>query len=178
MCLALKYVVYEDPTAKPVVSQTEALSNLATINSTWSQCNITFQIDQYLPVDPTKSSLAFNTANSSELDSIRKTYEDTSTLLVVTTGTWNRAGTLGSTGANAWTNMPGNNIYGAILEATVGTYPLIIAHELGHYLNLDHASDATDLMNPLIYSTSTTLTQFQCTAAQAASRNYWKAMLR
>ena len=177
-CLALKYVVYKDSAGVPVVSQDEAIANVQSINQTWSACGISFQMDEFLAVNPVDFGLTFNTANNSELDPIRRAFDGSDTLLVVTTGKWDRTGTLGSTGANAWTNMPGSSALGAILESAVGTYPNIIAHELGHYLNLPHVSDTTDLMNPVIYSTSTRLTSSQCSAALAAVTHYWSAMLR
>jgi hypothetical protein len=178
MCLAVKYVVYDDSKGSAVVDDKAAIRNIDAINRIWSECNIGFQIDKYVAANPTQYKLAFNTANLSDLNSIRKTFQDSSTLLVVTTGSWNRSGTLGNTGANAWTNMPGEGVYGVVMESDVGTYSNIIAHELGHYLNLDHVNDESDLMNPIIYDGSTTLTQSQCNEARAAVSNYWTAMKR
>lgn len=180
MCLALDYVVYEDSSKQnnPVVTQAQAISNLGTINKLYSTCNISFQIDTYKPVVPKDFNLAFNTANTDNLDAIRKDFMDDKTLLVVTTGKWDRTGSLGDTGANAWTAMPGENLYGAILENTVGTFGNIIAHELGHYLNLDHVSDESNLMNPIIYDDSTTLTENQCSTMRSAVTDYWQKMLR
>lgn len=177
-CIGLKYVVYKDSKGTPVVSQAEAISNLETINNIWSQCKIAFQIEEFLAVDPTQDGLVFNTANDSDLDQIRKTYDDTTHFLLVTTGKWNRAGTLGNTGANAWANMPGDILAGVVMESPVGTYPNIIAHELGHYLNLDHLGNSANLMNPIIYDTSTSLSSSQCSAAKSAIKAYWQAMLR
>jgi hypothetical protein len=178
LCVALKYVVYTDSSSRPAVSQAEAIGNVSAISQEWSKCNIGFQIEEYDATDPGKAGLRFNTANDSDLDPIRSAYQGSDTFLVVTTGTWDRSGTLGNTGANAWTNMPGSGLYGAILESPVGTYPLIIAHELGHYMNLGHVSDQSDLMNPIIYDTSTKLTTSQCNAARSAVNYYWKAMKR
>jgi hypothetical protein len=178
LCLALKYVVYNDSKDTPVVNQQEAIANIKSINSVWNQCNVAFQIDQFLPVDPRDYGLVFNTANYGDLEDIRHEFEDDSTLLVVTTGNWNRNGSLGSTGANAWANMPGNDTLGVILESAVGTYPNLIAHELGHYLNLDHYSSSANLMNPIIYDTSSQLTSSQCNEARSAINYFWKKMKR
>lgn len=177
-CVALKYVVYKDSSGKAVVSESAAINNLAAINQIWSKCQIGFQIDHYVAADPNKNNLSFNTANYEDLEQIRRTFEDNSQLLVVTTGAWNRNGSLGGTGANAWTNMPGETNYGAILEAPVGTYPNIIAHEIGHYIGLDHAGATSNLMSPIIYETSTELDTSQCNEARATINSYWKAMLR
>jgi hypothetical protein len=171
ICLGLKYVVYRDPEGVPVVSKSDALANIEAINRVWDRCRIGFQIEEYLPVSPSEYKLNFTTRNSVELDEIRKSFDRDGDLLVVTTGKWDRRGTLGSSTANAWTAMPGMGPFGAILEAPVGRFANIIAHELGHYLNLEHVNDASDLMNPIIYGNSTVLTRNQCdTAYTSASR--------
>ncbi len=177
-CLALKYVVFDDSNGSPAVAQSSVVAGVATINRIWSQCQIQFQIDQLLLVDPEKYHLSFHSAENAELDEIRKTFMDQSSLLVVTTGKWDRSGSLGSTGANAWTSMPGEGFYGAILEGPVGDYPNIIAHELGHYLNLDHVTNTDYLMNPVIYNQSKQLSRSECRLAVNAVDDYWKAMTR
>jgi hypothetical protein len=178
LCVALKYVAYADEAGKPVVSQAQAIDNVAKINGAWDQCGISFQIDQYEAIDPADYGLTFATANQSELDSIRQALMSNDKLLIVTTGKWNRAGSLGSTGANAWTTMPGDNIDGAVLESSVSAFPLIIAHEIGHYLSLGHVNDPSDLMNPVIHTNSSKLTASQCAAARDAIHTYWKPMKR
>jgi len=178
LCLALNYVVFSSPNGDPVVTAPIVYSGVSAINQIWEQCKIQFQVDQLLFVEPQKFHLPFHSSENSDLDEIRKQFMNHSTLLVVTTGKWDRNGSLGSTGANAWTTTPGENFYGAILEAPVGDYPNLIAHELGHYLNLDHVDDADELMNPMIYRRSTQLTQSECEVAQSAIQSYWRAMLR
>jgi hypothetical protein len=178
ICLAIKYVVYSDSTGAPVVSQANAINNIRSVNQVWRQCNLGFQIDQWLVVRPSDYQLQYQTANYPELDDIRNSFDDDSTLLLVTTGTWNRAGTLGNTSANAWTAMPGGGPYGAILERPVGTFANIIGHELGHYLNLLHVNDTLDLLNPIIYTNSTKLTPDQCNTARAAAGFFWARMYR
>jgi hypothetical protein len=178
ICLALKYVVYVGSNNKPVVTQDEAIQNTKEMNNVWKACNIAFQIDEYAAVVPSEFDLIFNTANYGELDEIRRAFRDDEKLLLTTTGSWNRGGSLGNTGANAWANMPGTTPDGVVLEAPVGTYANIIAHELGHYLNLDHVNDNSDLMSPIIYETSTKLTTSQCNEARSAAKYYWKKMIR
>lgn len=177
ICLSLKYVVYKDGAAgAAALSETEALANLATINQIWSACGIAFEFGKYEVVNPSEHGLSFNTPTSSELNEIRGEFEEDDSLLVVTTGAW--SGSLGSGSANAWANMPGSGIYGIVLEAPVGNFGNIVAHELGHYLNLGHYADATDVMNAVIYQGSTKLTTAQCNAARSASNGYWAAMQR
>jgi hypothetical protein len=176
ICLALKYVVYQNSSGNAVASRSDVLDNLAQINEVWAQCNIGFEIGEYVVTNPAQSGLNYNTSTSSELTKVRTAYKSTSELLVVSTGEW--SGSLGSGSANAWTSMPGSPPYGSVLEASVATYPNIIAHELGHQLNLDHVSSTSNLMSPIIYTTSTQLTTSQCGAARSAAANYWGAMYR
>lgn len=179
LCLGVKYVVYLDSAkSAPVVTRDQAVKNIRQINSVWAQCKLGFQIDQYVVANPADYRLAFATANNADLTDIRRYFGDDRTLLVATTGRWDRSGTLGKTSANAWTSMPGSGPYGSVLESAVGTFANIIAHELGHYLDLEHVSDASDLMNPIIYDNSIKLTQAECDTARETATDFWKAMLR
>jgi hypothetical protein len=178
ICLGLKYVVYSDASGNPVIARDSIASNIAAIDVIWNQCNIGFQIDQLVVANPTDYGLNLNPLNYPELDQARSAFSTNDLLLVITTGTWNRSGTLGSTGANAWTNMPGSYVMGVVMEQPVGAYPNIIAHELGHYLNLGHVSNTSDVMNPIIYSNSTTLDTSQCASARAAATYWWTNMIR
>lgn len=179
ICLALKYVTYIDPTTElPVIDQAGALNNLQVFNQLWSQCGIGFQIEQFISVQPSDYGLNFNTASLAELDQVRSAFADNGELLVVTTGTWDRSGTLGQSEANAWTTMPGTGPYGTVLEEPVSTIPNMVGHELGHYLNLLHVSDDTDLMNPIIYTSSMALTSDQCSTVRAAAAFFWPQMYR
>jgi hypothetical protein len=178
-CLGIKIVAYADPrTGATTLDSLSAVSDLKRVNTVWSQCEIAFQIDHYSSVNPTTANLAFSTSESDDLNKIRSNFSSDQSLLLVSTGRWDRAGSLGRTPANAWTTMPGAGPYGAIFEEPVATTPNIIAHELGHYLSLTHVSDRTDLMNPIIYPTSSLLTSSQCELARNAITDYWPKMLR
>jgi hypothetical protein len=178
LCIALKYVAYTDPTGKPVITEAQAEQNLVVINQIWKTCHLGFKIDRFITINPNDHRLAFRTANLTELDAIRSALGDDNSLLIATTGRWDRRGSLGASPANAWTAMPGGPPYGSILEADVGTYSYIIAHELGHYMSLSHVKDADDLMNPIIYSHSIHLTDDQCQAARGTISKYWSRALR
>lgn len=178
ICLGMKYVVYVDASGNPVVSQNAVINDIITIDQIWSVCNVGFQIDSYVQADPKSYGLNLYPKDYNELDTIRGVFDDAQELLVVTTGKWDRSGTLGNTSANAWTNMPGSGVLGVLMEAPVGDYGQIIAHELGHYLNLGHVSDTSNVMNPVIYPTSTALNSNQCDAARAAAKSFWGKMFR
>lgn len=173
-CLALHFVTYKDSSGTPTATQAQATTIVQTMNKLWSNCNIAFEIEKYEQVDPTAAGLSYGAQSQNELNSIRDTYGTVSNeLLAVTTGPW-------GTAVNAWTNMPGDGVYGAIMEASIVTYGdgIIYAHEFGHYLGLDHVSDTSNLMNPIIYTSSTALTSSQCQAAQDTITSYWTAMIR
>jgi len=179
VCLALKYVSYIDPSsAGAVVSQAAAIANVRGINSLWSQCGLGFQIEQYQAVNADKFGLNFETAALSELDRIRNQFGDNGELLVVTTGAWDRNGTLGNSTANAWTTMPGGGPHGVVLEEPVANFSNIIGHELGHYLNLLHVQDEHALMNPIIHADSMALSADQCSIVRSATQFFWAKMYR
>jgi hypothetical protein len=178
LCLGLKYVVYVDPSSQPVIEAKVVESNLNVINSIWSQCKIGFQVDEFLPKNPQSAGLPTDTSDFSDLDRIRQTFSEESSLLVVTTYPWKRDGNLGHTPANAWTKMPGSGLYGVILEQKVGAFPNIIAHELGHYLNLYHEKENTDVMNAIIYNNSKVIKQEQCATARLSVKKWWSNMIR
>lgn len=178
LCFGLKYVVYVDSSGNSIISRDAIINDVTVVDLIWSQCNLGFQIDQLELADPNQFGLNFSPANDSELDQARSAFAASDLMLVITTGTWNRSGTLGSTGANAWTNMPGSYAMGVVMEQPVGGYPNIIAHELGHYLNLGHVSNSSNVMNPIIYSNSTGLSADQCASARAAAHYWWINMIR
>lgn len=179
LCLGIKYVVYIDPASKqPVVDPSVAEKNFSTINSIWGQCKIGFQLDELVLKNPASAGLPADTTDFSDLDRIRQAFNEQSSLLVVTTAKWKRDGNLGHTPANAWTKMPGSGLYGVIMEQKVGAFPNIIAHELGHYLNLYHANENTEVMNAIIYNNSNVITQDQCSTARSAVKKWWSNMVR
>ena len=178
ICLALKYVAYVAPGGGPVIDESQAIANVQAMNDLWRQCDVGFQMEQYVAASPASHQLNFETSSYQELDQVRRAFVDGSELVVVTTGTWNRSGSLGTSAANAWTAMPGGGPYGTVMEEPVGGFANIIAHELGHYLGLPHVSDVTDLMNPVIYSNSMQLTSEQCALGRSAAAFFWKRMYR
>jgi hypothetical protein len=174
ICLAVQFVSYKDSNGTPVANESQVNTIFNTMNKLWSQCNIGFQVEKYEQVDPTQSGLSFGAQSQSETDQIRNTYgTEKNMLLAVNTGPW-------GTAVNAWTNMPGSPPYGAVMEQSIVSYGdgIIYAHEFGHYLGLDHVSDQSNLMDAVIYTSSSTLTSDQCATARQAATQAWSAMIR
>ena len=176
--LAVKYVAYADSTGTPAVSRAQAQANLDQANRLFAPCKIQFTLEDYVAANSLSYGLAYQPSELDDMDKIREDFADDSTLLVTTTGTWDRSGTLGNTHANAWTSVPGSAPFGVIVERPVGNYSNLIAHELGHYVGLFHRSETDNLMSPIIYQTSTQVTDQQCLQAKTAIQVNWKKMLR
>src|SRR6185312_15046001 len=121
----------------------------------YAQCGMAVKLEQYQQVDPASQGLPNGLTSMDQLDPIRTAFDDPKYLVVINTGAWDH-NQMGA--ANAWTAMPGENPSGAVIEGPVASDAPIVAHELGHYLGLDHVSDQTDMMNPIIYPNSTTIT--------------------
>lgn len=174
ICLAVHFVAYKASSGTPVATTVQAATIIHTMNQIWNPCGIGFQIEKFEQVDPTQYGLAYGSQSQSQLTQVRSTFASPGDqLLAVTTGPW-------GTSVNAWTSMPGSNVYGAVMEASIVNYGggVIYAHEFGHYLGLDHVSNQANLMNPVIYTTSTQLTAGQCQAAKDTVDSYWRAMIR
>jgi hypothetical protein len=173
LCIGLKYVVYKDSSGNAVTNERDAVDNLDGINRIWKQCGIAFQIEKYEEVNPAEKGLPFGgSAAESQTSATRQAYAEDDTFLVVTTGAW------GVT-KNAWTASPGDGPYGAVMEGSISRgYSEIYAHELGHYLGLDHVSDSSDLMTPIIAHSSTNLDAGQCAQTRKIATEFWSKMLR
>ena len=173
--LALKYVEFTDSDGKPVLTQDQMNSVTQRINELYAPCKIQFVAEQYKPVQPKQVGLEYNTQSMNELEPIRSQFKDANHLVVINTGDWNHD-SMGT--ANAWTAMPGENPAGAVIEANSASFGGIVAHELGHYLGLDHVDDTENMMNPIIYQTSTAIDAQQCDSMRQAVSTYWTASLR
>ncbi len=168
--LAVKYVSYDEGSG-PISSEAQAERDIHEVNRLWKPCGVRFRLARYLSVNPNSYGLSSGAAAANETSAIRNAFSEPDSLLVVYTGNWN-------TVKNAWTAMPGSAPYGAVLESSVVDYPNIVAHELGHYLGLDHVSNGSNIMSTLIYPSSTALTESQCQIAQRTISQYWSAMLK
>jgi hypothetical protein len=74
--------------------------------------------------------------------------------------------------------MPGTYPVGSVFEAPVAAFGNIYAHEIGHYMNLYHVPDTTDVMDATIYYNSTQLSSAQCATTRETIQQSWTAMLR
>ncbi len=169
MILALKYVSYREPGGSPVLQEAETRALVSAVNAIYSRCSIEFRLEQFQTAVPRESGLVYQPSRMVELDPIRSRFEDPTRLVVITTGPWNRDGGLGKDGANAWTMMPGDRPAGTVLEGTFARNANLLAHELGHYLNLDHRHERDNLMNPVIYRDSTGIDPLQCERMRTAA---------
>jgi hypothetical protein len=176
LCVALNYVVYEESSGQPIIPQSQAEANVEGINSVWSQCHVQFYLEKFTAANPSSAGLNYAPSTSDELATVRSEFADKARLSVVTTGQW--TGTLGSQAANGWTELPPVGPFGTVLEASVASISNLIAHELGHYLNLVHVADEYNVMNPVVYSNSLNITDDQCSDARATAISFWGAMLR
>jgi|GEM_PF-1313551 len=175
LTLALKYVAFQDNTGQPVLNE-KAIDKLTQeVNDLYAPCKIHFIAEEFKPVDPKTYGLEFNTQSMNDLTPIRSQFNDNKRLVVINTGDWNH-NSMGS--ANAWTTMPGENPAGAVIEANAASFAGIVAHELGHYLSLDHKSDSSNLMNPIIYPDSTVIHSWQCEEMRKAAESYWTSAIR
>jgi len=177
LCLALKLVSYSDGSST-VADRTGAEALVRGINGVWSQCGIGFVLEDYEAIEPKNVGLDYGTVNMVDLPRIRLDLGSDHQLLVVLTGKWATAGDINDSGANAWTTLPGNSPYGAIIEKPVATNERLVAHELGHYLSLLHVHDASSLMNPVIHAGSRKLTSPQCQRARSTAITDWARMIR
>ncbi len=176
--LAVRWVVYQNGSSVPILSQSQVTEVLQRVNTLWSPCGIRFQLERYEAAIPAAFRLQYHPADAFELDQIRHTWADPRQLLVVATGSWDRSGSLGNSFANAWTSLPGEIPYGVVLEAPVADYANLVAHELGHYLGLLHEGEDENLMHPVIHGISRELTPEQCKESREVAETFWTLVLR
>ena len=173
LCIGLKYVAYKSAEGVPTATPAEALQLTLAMNAVWSQCGIAFQLERYQAVDPVEKGLLYNTGGFGDQDAIRAAFDDDIRFVIIATGPWNRGNN-----TVAWTQAPGGAHYGVVADQGVATDANVMAHELGHYLSLDHVQNPADLMSPVVYPNSNSLDPSQCAAARNSGLNYWPHMSR
>lgn len=171
-CIGLKYVAFQDSSGDSSAPQATAVSNISQINQIWKTCSVNFQLEAYQSVNPTTENLSANGDSDEDMNAQRAAFVDNTHFLVVSL-----YGTVGG-GADAWTEEAGSGSpYGTILDYNVVTYIPVIAHEMGHYMGLEHVTDSTNLMYPSPYP-NPTLTPDQCSTVTSTIQSEWTAMLR
>lgn len=173
--LAVKYVEYTDSAGRPILDQPGVDKVTQTMNALYATCGVQFRTEETVNIDPATVGLAFNLSSMGELEQVRSKFQDDTKLLIVNTGDWDHS-SMGS--ANAWTTMPGEQYAGAVIEGQVSSFANIIAHEIGHYLSLDHVSDTSNLMNPVIYDDSKILDTVQCEDVRKTATGIWSRAVR
>ncbi len=175
LTLAVKFVQYLDKSQAPVLSPRAVEAVNLGMNKLFAQCGIRFRVEEYLPADPVSLGLDYNTDSMGDLEKIRASFDTDRAIVVVNTGSWNH-GSMGV--ANAWTTMPGMTPSGAVIEGPVAGDAPLVAHEVGHYLGLDHTSNTSNMMNPQIYDSSTEISVSQCEEARRVAQTDRAAALR
>jgi hypothetical protein len=176
LCLAVKLVSFEDGGGMPVLARAQADRTIRDVNAIWSQCRIDFTLDSYASVDPRAYGLPYQPASQGDLNATRARFSTADALLVAGTGDW--VGDLGAGKANAWSVLPPLGPFGAVFERAVAGFSGVVAHELGHTLNLEHRDDPFDVMDPVVYQSSINLTDDQCREARATAVSFWGRALR
>ncbi len=169
ICIGVKVVAYKDSNGSPTLTRERADEVTSKINDIWKSCNIGFQVDEYVDVDPSEKGLAFGAQAQNQASEIREAYAGENTFLLAVTGPW--AGSYA-----AWTAMPGSSPYGVVVREEYGTDPVIVGHEFGHYLGLDHDDDSGNFM--YYAPTVDGLRPEQCEAARKVAKESWQQMLR
>lgn len=177
ICLALKVVAYIEE-GLPVAERSAIDTLMTQVNEIWSRCGIQFFVEEYQSVEAKNLGLPILTLYRSELPRIREILHSNNQLLVVLTTAWGNEGDINDNGADAWTTLPGNPPYGAIIDKPVSTHAAILAHEIGHYLNLGHVPARENLLSPVVTSKSRVLSDSQCSSARGMAKEYWPQMLR
>jgi len=178
LTIALKYVDYINEENQPILGKQTTKQVVKEINEIYITCGIRFRVEDYLAVIPKDLGLDYSPTSMGDLTPIRESFDEPGKLVVINTGAWNQAGGLGADGANAWTTMPGQDPSGVVLEKAVSSNSPLVAHELGHYLSLDHFNNASNLMNPIIYENTKELSPNQCSAMRESAQTVWTAALR
>jgi len=175
LSLSLKFVEFVNEQGVPIVDQLSLKSMIHVLNQIYAPCDLSFLLGEYEVVQPGGVGLPPAPRSLQEMRAFRKPFMDHRHLVVIHTASWDHQ----SVGpANAWTAMPGDSPLGAVIEGKVGRFVGIIAHELGHYLNLSHVQDDSNVMNPMIYRKSNQITESQCKAVRHAASVYHSPALR
>lgn len=178
MTIAVKYVALKEkasdpdyPTRDQVVVLLENMSKKA-----WYQCDIRFMLETYQAPVVGDLGLIYNPSTFEHLSAARSEFDDRKTALFVKTGAWNHSGALGSN--NGYSTLPPANAEGWVVEDHVAESTMLNAHETGHLIGGLYHTSGSNLMNPLVASSNTSITVAQCEQTRANMKKYHSAWLR
>jgi hypothetical protein len=173
--LALKFVEFLPSQGAQRLGEAKVKKLVEEMNSIYSKCSISFRLEETATVNPDQFGLPYHLNSVEKMHEVRKPFDDPRYLVVISTGSWDHK-KMGA--ANAWTAMPGEIPSGAVVESPVVTFAGIVAHEIGHYLSLNHVKNNVNLMNPIIYQVSKELTAEQCANMRATAATVRGAAIR
>ena len=173
--LALRFVELLHQDGSLMMSEGAARGLTKKVNKIFSACQIQFSLEDYQVVKPQDVGLSNYPKSLTQMTNFRKPFFDPRYLVIIKTGKWdhNKVGN-----ANAWTAMPGDAPSGVVIESPVSSFAGLVAHELGHYLDLYHVENSKNLMNAMIYGDSKQLSQKQCLTMRSTAMKVWASALR
>lgn len=178
--LPVSYVVYENTaTGKPYATRDEVKSTIAQANTIWNgQCGIAFALVDYATIDPIDYGIDESPASMRAIEFARQVFSSDSTLSVIVTGPWDFSHGMKDT-ADAWTVRPQDlGPKGIVMQSTVVDFAVILAHELGHNLSLEHNMlDRFNVMATQVDVINTHLSLSQCLDAHRAIERYWSDLV-
>ncbi|MEW6055242.1 MAG: M12 family metallo-peptidase [Bdellovibrionota bacterium] len=183
LTIAVRYLSFRDSSGTAVASESKVRNMIDNdVAAVWRQCGISFKLERYEAVDASYANARYSPANYSELNQMRINTQSENDLVIIGTGTWNRAGDLGNSGSNCYSSFPGDRAEGIVCEKKSAGSSLIMAHEVGHWLNLRHTNSPTtdavndttsrnvayNLMDHIVRPSNDELTKGQCVRARTA----------
>lgn len=182
LTIAVRYLAFTDSSGAPVAQNGAVQQMVEGMSRYWRQCAIQFSLEEYQSIDAGSIGARYNPSNYSELDEMRMATQNDSQLTVIGTGAWNRSGSLGASGSNCYSSFPGDRAEGIVCEFKSAAKDFMMAHEVGHWLNLRHtnspSTDAVDdthsgnvagnLMDHVVATSHDKMTPGQCYRAREA----------
>lgn len=170
LTVAVRYMSFRESSGGAIVDEATVKGMMGKISDVWSQCNISFVLEAYEVLDPSGIGAKMSPNSFYDIDTLRTKLQTDSDLLMVATGPWGRDGDLGN--PNCYSSFPGDEADGIVCEQKVTGNGNLLAHEVGHWLDLVHTSTGgTNLMSPVISPANSEISADQCATARTAIAN-------